>query len=560
MNKLHLMVVLIALIGAISSESMHDKLLAPFLNGPTKELFKAYHSVYGKEYDLNTEEGVRRYRIFKDNLKYINEVNSQQDNFKLGLTPFADMTNEEYRQKVLRPEAEFMQDYLELSEQSSPFLSTNNFGYTPGAIKVDWTTKFPPVKSQGGCGSCWAFATYSSIEGNYNIKTGKTVVLGPQQLVDCDNSNGGCNGGWPSSAYDYAIRNGVALESDYRYTSGSTGVKTACSYQTAKGLKIVTAQKQCPMGNCPIDTWLAMLQQGPMQVIVDAGQRNFQLYKSGVADLSVCNNANHAVVAIGVQSDDKGDYIKILNSWSAGWGDKGYINVRYTAANNACHITRTGWLPIVQENPNPNPNPNPDPNPNPSPEPVPVNLPSFYTECNYQGSNVSTSKSIKNFKLGSAQDLTRRILSVKTFGYDVTIYSGVDCTSRGFPITTDDQCFTTSTNSNSKAAINNSVSATVLGPNDRPKDGCIHLYSDSCFTGTRQEICGDINDLNSYGFNDKTVSIAFGKKVSNVVVFIDANYSGLAFGLSSSNANLNQNVTSLFHNSISSIRIFKTAP
>jgi len=506
---------------------------------------------------LNTEEGVRRYRIFKDNLRYINAENAKDHDYKLGLTPFADMTNEEYREKVLRPEAEFMEDIIDMSEQSSPFLSQGGRTYTPGTVKVDWSDKFGPVRNQGGCGSCWAFATYSSIEGNYKIKTGQSIVIGPQQLVDCDTFNGGCDGGWPTSAYIYAIKNGVALESDYKYVSGTTRVKNTCTYNASKGLKIVTGQTQCPMGNCSMDTWVSLIQKGPMQVIVDAGTSAFQLYKSGVIDLATCGRANHAVTAIALLNDDKGDYVKILNSWSAGWGDKGFINVRYNETNKSCHLTATGWLPLVQANPNPNPNPNPDPNPNPTPV---VNYPTFYTECNYQGSNVSSAQSLKNFALGSAQDLTRRIKSVKTFGYDVAIYSGINCTGRTFRFPADEQCFSTSTNANANAAINNSMSASILLSTNRPKDGCIAVYSDSCYSGSRQEICGDIADLNSYGFNDKTVSIAFGRGVSSVVVFIDAHYTGLGFGLTAPNANLNQELTKLFYNSISSIRIFKIQP
>lgn len=552
MNKTQLMIIFVAVVGAISAMSMHDKLLAPFMNGPTKELFKAYHEVFGKEYDLNTEEGLRRYRIFKDNLNYIRQENAKGHEYKLGITPFADMTNEEYRQKVLRPEAEFMQDIIELSEQTAPFLSGAGLGYTPGAIKVDWTSKFGAVKNQGKCGSCWAFATFTSIEGNYNIKTGQSIVTGPQQLVDCDTSNGGCEGGWPTNAYAYTIKNGVALEADYPYKA----VKSTCTYNATKGLKIVTEQKQCPMGRCAMDTWVSMIQQGPMQVVVDAGSQGFQLYKSGVVDLAKCGNANHAVTAVALLNGDGFDYIRILNSWSAGWGDKGFMSVKYNASNQSCHVTETGWLPVVQANPSPNPNPNPNPDPNPSPTPV-ISNPTFYTECNYQGSNVSSNSSLKSFALGSALDLTRRINSVKTTGYDVTIYENVNCTGRAFRFPADEPCFSTSTNVDAKNAVNNAVSASIVAATQRPKNGCIAVFSDNCFSGTRQEICGDLPNLASLGFDNKTVSIQLGTGVVGVAVFIDPNYDGLAFGLTKSYANLGQDVTKLFNNSISSLKIFK---
>jgi len=101
------------------------------------------------------------------------------------------------------------------------------------------------VKNQGGCGSCWAFAANSALEG-YIAKTRGTapVRLSEQHLVDCtlrgsshnkslfgddyERKYGlwGCGGGWMATAWRFQKDHGVMLDSDYPYTSGNTGKET----------------------------------------------------------------------------------------------------------------------------------------------------------------------------------------------------------------------------------------------------------------------------------------------------------------------------------------------
>jgi len=41
------------------------------MDKPAKDVFKAYHIVYSRNYELNSEEALKRYKNFKLNLEHI---------------------------------------------------------------------------------------------------------------------------------------------------------------------------------------------------------------------------------------------------------------------------------------------------------------------------------------------------------------------------------------------------------------------------------------------------------------------------------------------------------
>jgi hypothetical protein len=76
----------------------------------------------------------------------------------------------------------------------------------------DLRPQLTPVKNQGSCGSCWAFATVGVLEGLLKMRSGATTDLSEQFLVSCNRDNWSCDGGW--FAHDYHKDKLAQLQSD----------------------------------------------------------------------------------------------------------------------------------------------------------------------------------------------------------------------------------------------------------------------------------------------------------------------------------------------------------
>jgi len=336
------------------------KILDEFKSSGTKELFKVFHFLFSKEYDYNTEEGIARYKIFKANVKKIDEHNAQNLSYQMGINHLTDMTWDEvktyYNLKTIDVDEmsklkrslravlldDFNDDDNNNDDNNDDDHNVTNNKAPQARIAIDHRGFMKSVRNQGSCGSCWAFATMGAIEGNYGkivLKTWLTDYLSPQQMVDCDTRDSACNGGWMTSAYTYAKSVKLCFNAAYPYK----GVKQTCKYSSMTSFSPVkiTGYNYAYTS----DMTYSSLLTGPIAVAVDANSR-FSSYRSGVFDGPCANSVNHAVILIGYSPSDSSWLVR--NSWGTSWGSSGYIKIKDNVNNNnSCMLTKYAYRPVL---------------------------------------------------------------------------------------------------------------------------------------------------------------------------------------------------------------------
>jgi len=310
------------------------------------ESWQEFKDKYDKEYETEEEETYRA-EVWSTNVHRIMAHNAEaedgQHSFHLGENEFADMTSDEITAyfnglsggENVRSRVEFQSDVTGLPES------------------VDWREKkiVTPVKNQAACGSCWAFSTTGSLEGQWALKTGQLVSLSEQNLVDCSQEEGnhGCHGGLMDYGFKYVKDNdGLDTENSYPYTA-KDGPR--CLYNNTNAGATLTSWVDVARES-EADLQKAVATVGPISVGIDASRPTFHFYKKGVYHDPHCSSTmlDHGVLAVGYGTDKSGDKAEdfwiVKNSWGESWGAKGYINMARNK-DNACGIASAASYPVV---------------------------------------------------------------------------------------------------------------------------------------------------------------------------------------------------------------------
>lgn len=190
-----------------------------------------------------------------------------------------------------------------------------------------------PVKHQGLCGSCWAFAGVAGLESYFMKKHNLWLDLSEQQMVDClpavQTGNLGCGGGLADSVDYYATLYPIAQEKYYPYLSSDGNARTCSQAQINEG-PTFKINSYVYIYDC-VTLASALLALHPI-VICGAIDSQWQNYAGGV--LQTCNVgkiSGHCVLLVGAVSDGTSapltNYWKIKNSWGATYGENGFMRL-----------------------------------------------------------------------------------------------------------------------------------------------------------------------------------------------------------------------------------------
>ena len=207
---------------------------------------------------------------------------------------------------------------------------------------VDWTNYATPVRNQGSCGSCWAFATTAALESQLLMRDNRPLTednRAEQLLVSCSGA-GSCDGGYIGTASNYIKNTGLPPESYYPYSATDNSCIPASGWEDAAArIGAWSYVNTSPANLGAIKN--ALSNYGPLVTTMDV-YSDFFSYHGGVYEYATGSlQGGHAILIVGYTDDASvsgGGYFKVKNSWGTGWGSQGYFLIAYSQLGNAVYF------------------------------------------------------------------------------------------------------------------------------------------------------------------------------------------------------------------------------
>jgi len=256
------------------------------------------------------------------------KIDEQGLHWTADLNPFVENYSREERQGMLGLKLPDNWEEIWRSHLRDDFV-TKSRDELPSYFNWEDSGVITPVKSQGGCGSCWDFAATAALEAIYSIYRDRQLDLSEQAILSCVTPGYGCEGGWMEDAYQHHRYFGALIEEDMPYQANDN----------------VPCEEDSHPAMVKIDDWTAVPQMrnsiktavmtAPVAVAFMAFY-DLHYYSGGCySHQGHVEDLNHAVLVVGWDDDMCGGEgaWRVKNSWGWWWGDSGYFWIQYDQCN-----------------------------------------------------------------------------------------------------------------------------------------------------------------------------------------------------------------------------------
>eukprot|EP00929_Paragymnodinium_shiwhaense_P075065 TRINITY_DN38386_c0_g1_i1.p1 TRINITY_DN38386_c0_g1~~TRINITY_DN38386_c0_g1_i1.p1 ORF type:complete len:421 (-),score=85.00 TRINITY_DN38386_c0_g1_i1:103-1365(-) len=341
-------------------------------------VFDDYLKQHNKDYAVDSEEYAMRSALFHERLALVQTHNAIPESDGRLWTAVANKLADRTQQELSQ-----LRGWRNIGGGAGSggglSLLASDAQTTPPESKlpehVDWRSLAfaADVPDQGACGSCWAVATVSMLQGRTAVQLKENRTYSAQQLVNCVpnpkecGGTGGCSGATVELAMAYVEEAGLSSAEEELYKGQDLTCKQPASASLKSSmltrgedltssmgfsdnalvgasfiqLNVGRASKKRDGNSIGLRAWhklpsnkalplLHALTEGPVAISVAA--EPWFLYGGGI--FNNCDKdvvIDHAVTLFGYgveeKSGDKVAYWLVRNSWGKDWGEGGFIKL-----------------------------------------------------------------------------------------------------------------------------------------------------------------------------------------------------------------------------------------
>ncbi|XP_027203090.2 peptidase 1 [Dermatophagoides pteronyssinus] len=292
-------------------------ILVSFVNGHGRSksitTFEQFKQTFGKKYE-NIQQEMEARKNFLESLQFV------QQNKGAAINHLSDLSLEQFEQSYMMSQANIA------ARQSNAQMDFCDFetskASTSKSLDLRSLNHLTPIRDQGACGSCWAFAGVAAVESAYLAFRNQSINLAEQELVDCA-ARRGCHGDTIPRGLDYIQQNGIVEEQAYEYNARENNCEPPENPRHS-------IEQYCQIDHSNVELIKTALDKYKSAVAVIINIHNINAFRHYDGSYVITTDRGiiphyHAVNVVGYGTSPEGvDYWIVRNSWSDNWGENGY--------------------------------------------------------------------------------------------------------------------------------------------------------------------------------------------------------------------------------------------